>query len=80
MLNYLMRSADRTTHLKIVVVALLAATLVAGVGVAARASSLDTEDELGRIKFMGIAMVTDVSHFGSESSTALVEGVIAFCI
>jgi len=52
MLNYSMQSADQITHLKIVVVALLGATLVAGVGVAARASSLDAEDEVCRIETM----------------------------
>jgi len=52
MLNYSMHSADRITHLKIVVVAMLGATLVAGIGVAARASSLDAEDEVRRIETM----------------------------
>ena len=36
--NTSMFTADRATHLKIVVVSLLCATLVAGVGVAARIS------------------------------------------
>jgi len=35
-MNHSMYSADRATHLKIVVVGLIAATLVAGVGIAAR--------------------------------------------
>jgi hypothetical protein len=35
-MNHSIHSADRSTHLKIVVVALVCATLVAGVGVAAR--------------------------------------------
>jgi len=34
--NFSMFTADRTTHLKIVVVSLVCATLVAGIGVAAR--------------------------------------------
>ena len=34
--NYSMFTADRMTHLKIVVVALVCATLVAGIGIAAR--------------------------------------------
>jgi Na+-transporting NADH:ubiquinone oxidoreductase subunit NqrC len=34
--NTSMRTADRSTHLKIVVVSLVCATLVAGIGVAAR--------------------------------------------
>jgi len=36
--NYSMFTADRMTHLKIVVVALVCATLVAGIGIAARVS------------------------------------------
>jgi hypothetical protein len=35
-MNHSMYGADRLTHLKIVVVALIGATLVAGVGIAAR--------------------------------------------
>jgi hypothetical protein len=35
-MNHSMYSADRATHLKIVVVALIGATLVAGIGIAAR--------------------------------------------
>jgi hypothetical protein len=34
--NFSMLSADRMTHLKVVAVALVCATLVAGIGVAAR--------------------------------------------
>ena len=36
--NTSMLTADRSTHLKIVVVSLICATLVAGIGVAARVS------------------------------------------
>jgi hypothetical protein len=36
--NFSMFSADRMTHLKVVAVALVCATLVAGIGVAARVS------------------------------------------
>jgi len=35
-MNHSIATADRTTHLKIVVVALIGAALVAGVGIAAR--------------------------------------------
>ena len=38
-MNHSIYSADRTTHLKIVVVALVAAILVAGFGITARTSS-----------------------------------------
>jgi hypothetical protein len=40
-MNHLMRSADRGTHLKIVVVGLLCATLVAVVGTFANVSEID---------------------------------------
>ncbi len=42
-MNHSIYGADRLTHLKIVVVALIGATLVAGVGIAAR----DTAPEPG---------------------------------
>jgi hypothetical protein len=38
-MNHSIYSADRATHLKIVVVALVAATAVAGIGIAARMSA-----------------------------------------
>jgi hypothetical protein len=40
-MNHSIATADRTTHLKVVVVALIGATLVAGVGIAARVSHSD---------------------------------------
>ena len=40
-MNHSIYSADRTTHLKIVVVALVAGTLVAGFGISTRATSSD---------------------------------------
>lgn len=40
-MNHSLYSADRATHLKIVVVALVAATVVAGIGVAARIAGAD---------------------------------------
>jgi hypothetical protein len=42
-MNHSLYSADRATHMKIVVVALIAATLVAGVGIAARVSGPNTD-------------------------------------
>ncbi len=38
-MNHSIYSADRTTHLKIVVVALVAAIMVAGFGIAARSTA-----------------------------------------
>ena len=40
-MNHSMYSADRRTHLKIVVIGLLCATLVAAVGIFARVSDVD---------------------------------------
>lgn len=40
-MNHSMYSADRRTHLKIVVIALLCATLVAAVGIFAHVSDVD---------------------------------------
>ncbi|MFY9839380.1 MAG: hypothetical protein WAK55_23465 [Xanthobacteraceae bacterium] len=40
-MNHSMQNADRTTHLKIVVVGLLCAIVVAGVGIFAHVSSID---------------------------------------
>jgi hypothetical protein len=48
-MNHSIYSADRATHLKIVVVGLACATLVAGVAVAARATSVATETTLARL-------------------------------
>jgi hypothetical protein len=42
-MNWSLYNADRTTHLKIVVVALLAGTLVAGFGIATRNLDLGTD-------------------------------------
>jgi hypothetical protein len=41
-MNHSMYSADRATHLKIVVIALIGATLVAGIGIAARMADSPT--------------------------------------
>jgi len=40
-MNHSMYGADRTTHLKIVVIGLLCATVVAGVGIFAHVSNVD---------------------------------------
>ena len=40
-MNHSMYSADRKTHLKIVVVGLLCATVVAAIGITARVTDLD---------------------------------------
>ena len=47
-MNYSIYSADRLTHLKIVVVALIGAVLVAGVGIAARDTAPNPDVTLAR--------------------------------
>jgi len=42
-MNWSLYTADRTTHLKIVVVALIAATLIAGFGITMRGLNLGTD-------------------------------------
>ncbi len=44
--NYSMRTADRLTHLKIVVVSLIAGIAVVGVGIAARPTAPDMSAQL----------------------------------
>ena len=48
MSNFSMFTADRMTHLKVVAVALVCATLVAGIGVAARVTDSSATD--GRVE------------------------------
>ena len=54
-MNYSLATADRTTHLKVVVVALVAAILVVAVGIAARVTSADTET--ARVRTQGVVVV-----------------------
>jgi hypothetical protein len=49
-MNHSLYSADRATHMKIVVVALIAGTLVAGVGIAARVTGSTTADGLQQLE------------------------------
>ncbi len=49
-MNHSIYSADRTTHLKIVAVALVAAIVVAGVGISARLGGDDTTQTARVIK------------------------------
>jgi hypothetical protein len=48
-MNHSIHSADRATHVKIVLVALIAGTLVAGVGIAARVTGQDSAQIEARI-------------------------------
>ena len=57
--NTSMFTADRTTHLKIVVVSLICATVVAGIGIAARVS--DSAAANGRFEASVIRAGTPVT-------------------
>ena len=48
-MNHSIYSADRSTHLKIVVVALVAGIAVAGLGIAARSNSDDGYTQTARV-------------------------------
>jgi hypothetical protein len=48
-MNHSIYSADRTTHLKVVVVALVAGIVVAGLGISARAVSDDGYTQTARV-------------------------------
>lgn len=48
-MNHSIYSADRSTHLKIVVVALVAGIAVAGLGITARATSNDGTTQTARV-------------------------------
>ena len=51
-MNHSFYSADRTTHLKIVVVALVAATAVAGIGITARVNTGDNFAQADRAQIV----------------------------
>ena len=52
-MNHSIYSADRTTHLKIVVVALVAGIVVAGFGISARTNSDDGYTQTARVMKAG---------------------------
>jgi len=52
-MNHSIYSADRTTHLKIVVVALVAGILVAGFGITTRATTTSDEMQTARVMKAG---------------------------
>ena len=56
-MNHSIYSADRTTHLKIVVVALVAGILVAGFGISTRATSSDDSVQTAKVLKAGKAVV-----------------------
>jgi len=54
-MNSSLATADRTTHLKVVVVALVAAILVVAGCIAARVTAMDTE--IARVRTQGVVVV-----------------------
>ncbi|MBI5322005.1 hypothetical protein [Bradyrhizobium sp.] len=52
-MNHSIYSADRTTHLKIVVVALVAGILVAGFGISTRVTTSDDNVQTARVMKAG---------------------------
>ena len=65
--NSSMFTADRMTHLKIVVVALVCATLVAGIGIAARVT--DSTAANGRLEATVIKTGTPVQVSTTDGDT-----------
>ena len=61
-MNHSIYSADRTTHLKIVVVALVVGILVAGFGISARNSSDEGFTQTARVMKAGKPMVITSSE------------------
>ena len=60
-MNHSIYSADRTTHLKIVVVALVAGIAVAGLGISARIGSADGLTQTAHVIKAGKPMVVTSS-------------------
>jgi hypothetical protein len=61
-MNHSIYSADRSTHLKIVVVALLAGIAVAGLGISARSNSDDGYTQTARVIKAGKPVVITNSN------------------
>jgi hypothetical protein len=61
-MNHSIYSADRMTHLKIVVVALVAAIAVAGLSISARSTSTDDSYQTARVVKAGKAVTITSSN------------------
>ena len=61
-MNHSIYSADRSTHLKIVVVALVAGIAVAGFGISARSTSNDEYTQTARVMKAGKAVTVTSSN------------------
>jgi hypothetical protein len=66
-MNYSLATADRITHLKIVIVALIAAILVVTAGIAARVTSIDTET--ARVRTQGVVVKAGTPTAYSRTET-----------
>ena len=64
--NFSMLGADRMTHLKVVAMALVCATLVAGIGVAARVTDGAGD---GRVEVTGVKASKPMTASTSEDRT-----------
>ena len=60
-------TADRMTHLKIVVVSLICATMVAGIGIAARVTDGSTSN--GRLEATVIRVTAPVTAASTDTNT-----------
>ena len=67
-MNHSIHSADRTTHLKIVVIALVAGILVAGLGISARNTSDEGLTQTARVMKAGKPVVITSSGNSVVSS------------
>jgi hypothetical protein len=68
-MNHSFYSVDRTTHLKIVVIALIGATAIAGIGIAAHAGSRDDQAEARQVSVVKAgrpAMVASAVQFATR--------------
>jgi hypothetical protein len=65
--NFSLFTADRMTHLKIVVMSLVCATLVAGVGIAARVT--DGTSATGRMEATVIKATAPITAATSDANT-----------
>jgi len=64
--NSSLLTADRTTHLKIVVISLVCATLIAGIGIASRVTESSAD---GRIEATVIKAAKPVTAAAAEDRT-----------
>ncbi len=73
-MNSSLATADRTTHLKIVIVALVAAILIVTAGIAARVASVDTETARVRTQGVVVKAGAPVAYARGEAPSRSVSG------